>query len=91
MSAEGLQAGHGPPARQLPDQLRAVGPGWHPLLLRLHEHLLALDPGYQLDDLKEKLGAVRIRITDTSARHTPKREQAIDQPSTRGVSNQRRI
>ncbi|MFF3467463.1 hypothetical protein [Streptomyces sp. NPDC002619] len=57
----------GPPARQLPDQLRAVGPGWHSLLLRLHEQLLLLDPGYQLDDLKEKLGGVRIRIVGTSA------------------------
>ncbi|MGW2937498.1 hypothetical protein ACWDA7_38070 [Streptomyces sp. NPDC001156] len=66
MSAEGLQAGHGPPARQLPDQLSAVGPGWHPLLLRLHEQLLALDPGYQVDDLREKLGAARIRITGTT-------------------------
>ncbi|MGW9031152.1 hypothetical protein ACWGQ5_45335 [Streptomyces sp. NPDC055722] len=45
------------------DQLYLVGPGWHPLLLRLHEQLLALDPGYQVDDLREKLGAARIRIT----------------------------
>lgn len=54
-------------ARQLPDQLSAVGPGWHSLLLRLHEQLLDLDPGYRVDDLKEKLGAARIRITATSA------------------------
>ncbi|MET8646424.1 hypothetical protein [Streptomyces sp. NPDC004675] len=67
MSAEGLHTQHGPPARQLPDQLGAVGPGWRPLLLQLHEQLLVLDPGYQLDDLKEKLGAVRIRITSTTA------------------------
>ncbi|MET8631761.1 hypothetical protein [Streptomyces sp. NPDC004680] len=37
------------------------------MLLRLHEQLLGLDPGYQLDDLKEKLGIARIRITGTTA------------------------
>jgi hypothetical protein len=67
MSMQDPQTGHGPPAQQLPDQLRAVGPGWHPLLLRLHEQLLALDPDCHVDDLKEKLGAVRIRITGTAA------------------------
>ncbi|MET9046038.1 hypothetical protein ABZX34_24840 [Streptomyces sp. NPDC004362] len=37
------------------------------MLLWLHEQLLALDPGYQVDVLKEKLGAARIRITGTAA------------------------
>ncbi len=44
-----------------------VGPGWHPLLLRLHERLLSLEPGYQIEDLKEKLGGVRIHVTAASA------------------------
>ncbi|MFJ8608057.1 hypothetical protein ACIRH0_12760 [Streptomyces sp. NPDC093675] len=67
MSTQDPHAGNGPTAQQLPDRLHAVGPGWHPLLLRLHEELLALDPGYQVDDLKEKLGGARIRIATASA------------------------
>ncbi|MEV5477388.1 hypothetical protein AB0L66_34330 [Streptomyces sp. NPDC052207] len=67
MAMEDPQGRHHFPARQLPDQLSAVGPGWHALLLRLHEQLLDLAPGYQLDDLKEKLGAARIRITGATA------------------------
>ncbi|MGW5063848.1 hypothetical protein ACWEQ2_42415 [Streptomyces sp. NPDC004096] len=71
MSTEEPSVGHGPPARQLPGQLRAVGPGWHSLILRLHEQLLFVDPDYQVDDLKEKLGAARIRITSTSVPARP--------------------
>lgn len=67
MSTQDPHARTGPATQQLPARLRAVGPGWHPLLLRLHEELLALDPGYQVDDLKEKLGGARIRITAASA------------------------
>lgn len=53
-----------PSARQLPARLRAVGPGWHRLLEDLHEQLHAQSPGYQVGDLKEKLGALRIQITE---------------------------
>lgn len=55
--------GSGQPAWQVLDRLRTVGPGWHPLLLRLHEQIVTMDPGYRIDDLKEKLGAVRVRIS----------------------------
>ncbi|WP_230991231.1 hypothetical protein [Streptomyces endocoffeicus] len=51
-----------PRTEQLPDRLRTVGPDWHPLLLRLHEQLLAIDPGYEVDDLKENLGAILNRL-----------------------------
>jgi hypothetical protein len=64
------QAGRGH-ARQLPDRLTAVGPGWHPLLLRLHTQLLALDADYQVEDLKEKFGAVRVHIATTSGPAEP--------------------
>jgi len=53
-------------AWQLPDRLRAVGPGWHPLLLRLHAQLLAWDADYRVENLKEKLGAVRVHIATNS-------------------------
>ncbi|WP_329343735.1 hypothetical protein OG252_45475 [Streptomyces sp. NBC_01352] len=61
-----LHVRSGPPRRQLPDRLRAVGLGWHPLLLRLHERLLTLEPGYRIEDMKEKLGGVRIHVTAAS-------------------------
>lgn len=64
---QGHHIGSELPVRQLPDRLRAVGPGWHTLLLRLHTQLLALEPDYRIYDLKEKLGAVRIHITASSA------------------------
>ncbi|MFI6567066.1 hypothetical protein [Streptomyces sp. NPDC050534] len=53
-------------ARQLPDRLHAVGPGWHPLLLRLHTQLLAWDADYRVEDLKEKFGALRVHIATAS-------------------------
>ncbi|MFD5013784.1 hypothetical protein [Streptomyces chartreusis] len=56
------QAGQGP-APQLPERLHAVGPGWHPLLLRLHTQLSALQEDYQVDDVNERLGGLRVRIT----------------------------
>jgi hypothetical protein len=56
------QAGLGP-ARRLSERLAAVGPGWHPLLLQLHAQLCALDADYKVEDLKEKLGTLRVRIT----------------------------
>ncbi|MFF7166940.1 hypothetical protein ACFZBP_37105 [Streptomyces sp. NPDC008086] len=49
------------------DRLHAVGPGWHPLLLRLHERLLAVGSDYRIEDLKEKLGEVRTHVTAPSA------------------------
>jgi hypothetical protein len=63
MSACRFPIGSGQPAWQVLDRLRTVGPGWHPLLLRLHEQIVTIDPGYRIDDLKEKLGAVRVRIS----------------------------
>ena len=58
-------------ADQLPDQLRAVGPGWHPLLLRLHTQLLVCHADYRVEDLKEKLGGVRVRIAATPGQLDP--------------------
>jgi hypothetical protein len=47
---------------QIPDHLNFVGRGWHPLLLRLHEQLLAVSPGYSLRQVKEKYGTLRIYL-----------------------------
>ncbi|MFE0061724.1 hypothetical protein [Streptomyces sp. NPDC059003] len=49
---------------QIPDCLSVVGPGWHPLLMRLHEQLLALAPDYRLEEFAPKLGGLRIYVAD---------------------------
>lgn len=38
---------------------RLVGPGWTPILDELHGRLVALDPGYELLEAKQKFGALR--------------------------------
>ncbi|MFE6892024.1 hypothetical protein [Streptomyces sp. NPDC057694] len=55
----------------------AVGPGWHRLLGDLHEQLQAQDPGYQVGDLKEKLGAVRIQIIGGSDTARPQVQSLV--------------
>lgn len=36
-----------------------VGSGWWPLIEQLHQDILTIDPDYQLDQAKEKLGLLR--------------------------------
>ncbi|MFC8664047.1 hypothetical protein [Streptomyces sp. NPDC057199] len=47
---------------QIPARRHAVGPGWRPLLERLHEQIRAVFPGYRLLDLKEKFGGLRVYV-----------------------------
>lgn len=47
---------------QIPENLGHVGRGWHPLLLRLHEQLLAVRPGYRVNQVKEKYGTLRVYL-----------------------------
>ena len=54
---------------QIPDHLDHVGPGWHPLLLGLHEHLLAVSPGYSVQQVKEKYGGLRVQLYTGLLRH----------------------
>lgn len=39
-----------------------VGPGWKPLLERLHGDVSAFVPDYQVEQVKEKFGALRIYL-----------------------------
>ncbi|OLT22096.1 hypothetical protein BJF79_15135 [Actinomadura sp. CNU-125] len=48
--------------QQIPDHLDAVGPGWHPLLGRLHEELLGVSPTYGVQQVKEKYGLLRVYL-----------------------------
>lgn len=47
---------------QIPAFLDEVGRGWHPLLQRLHSDLLAVDPGYRVNQVKEKYGELRVSL-----------------------------
>jgi hypothetical protein len=47
---------------QIPEHLDDVGPGWRPLLLCLHERLLAVSPEYSVNQVKEKFGRLRIYL-----------------------------
>lgn len=47
---------------QIPARLRGVGPGWHPLLERLHAQLHRDVPGYRVTDVSEKLGGLRLHV-----------------------------
>jgi hypothetical protein len=35
-----------------------IGPGWRPIVVRLHEELLELDPDYRLESVGEELGGL---------------------------------
>jgi hypothetical protein len=76
---------HGAPAWELPEALAAhVDPayrsfargGWRPILERLHDRLLAIDPDYRLHQVKEKLGVLRIYAV---ADAYPARPHVLDQ------------
>lgn len=45
------------------EHLDAVGPGWTAILKRLHADVQALAPDYQVMQIKEKFGALRIYLT----------------------------
>jgi hypothetical protein len=56
-------------SEQIPDHLDFVGSGWHALLIRLHEQLLAVSPTYSVQQVKEKYGVLRIQLYTGMLRH----------------------
>jgi hypothetical protein len=40
-----------------------VGDGWQTIIEKLHADLLAIDPNYSVDQIKEKFGALRYYVT----------------------------
>lgn len=47
---------------QIPQHLDDVGPGWSAILLRAHEACLAANPTYNVVQVKEKFGGLRIYL-----------------------------
>jgi hypothetical protein len=54
-------------ADQIPQWLDSVGPGWTPLLLTLDDQLKAIQPNYQVVQMKEKFGGLRIYLAGSPA------------------------
>lgn len=48
---------------QIPRHMLFVGAGWHPILTRLHEQVVALVPGYRVSQVKEKYGELRVYLS----------------------------
>jgi hypothetical protein len=53
-----------------------AGRGWWPLLERMHEQLLMIDPGYKWAQVNEKLGMLRVYPDDE---HYAGRPHVLDQ------------
>ncbi|TCO55945.1 hypothetical protein [Actinocrispum wychmicini] len=48
--------------RQIPEYLDHVGRGWHSILMRAHAELVAVLPSYQVAQVKEKYGTLRLHL-----------------------------
>lgn len=62
-------------SKQIPAWEFAVGRGWKPILDRLHERLAELDPGYEVSQVKEKYGGLRVYLASDE---TLEMQDAID-------------
>jgi hypothetical protein len=49
---------------QVMDHLEDVGPGWHKILFQLHYDLVKLNPSYEVVQVKEKFGGLRVYLRD---------------------------
>lgn len=54
---------------QIPDRLTHVGPGWRPLLTELHEELVSSGYDYEVLQVKEKWGRLRVYISVDGEAH----------------------
>lgn len=59
------------PAEALASERQNVGAGWQPLIDDLHGKLVELDPGYRVDQIKEKWGGLRYYLTPTEDADLP--------------------
>jgi hypothetical protein len=53
-----------------------VGKGWWPLVRKLEEELNAIDPNFELVQVKEKFGSLRYYVGMVSANHDADKENA---------------
>lgn len=59
MDFDSERSGPEGPAASFARERQNVGAGWQPIIEALHRDLTALDPGYQVLQIKEKFGGLR--------------------------------
>lgn len=47
---------------QIPEWTNGVGEGWKSILYKLHKQLFSLDPEYDVAQIKEKFGGLRVYL-----------------------------
>lgn len=47
---------------QIPEHVDDVGPGWSNILMDLHQQLVEVDPDYDVGQIKEKFGGLRVYL-----------------------------
>lgn len=52
-----------------------VGPGWQPIIEKLHTELLKIDPDYVVAQIKEKFGGLRYYFSFSEKAEPEQREQ----------------
>lgn len=67
-----------PFSRQLPDHFGDVGMGWTPIMQRLHQRLVAIDPNYSVDRVREKFGGLHVYLHNIPELSRARREQIRD-------------
>jgi hypothetical protein len=48
---------------QIPEHTNHVGPGWKSILDQLHTDVVAMDPGYEVSQVKQKFAGLRVYLT----------------------------
>lgn len=61
---------------QIPDWEDSVYSGWHPILRRTHAKLVAIHPEYNVGQLKQKFGGLRIYL-DSSPSELYKQVESV--------------
>ncbi|MEV0636410.1 hypothetical protein AB0I77_15860 [Streptomyces sp. NPDC050619] len=76
--------------RQIPTHAEAVGPGWVPLLARLHTDLPELVPDYQVEDISAELLRLRLVLADRFDPEASSTENSLT-PRVRSLTLRHRI
>jgi len=62
---------------QITEHFDDVGPGWRKILEELHANLIGWAPNYQVDQVKEKFGGLRVYLTYNQLSMVTDMERAV--------------
>lgn len=71
-----------PILRRIPPEMGqniGTGPGWYPIVVELDRQLAAIDPGYTVHQVKQKLSELRVyfEVSDTATEDDRERMRAL--------------